>query len=226
MTKSSTDMIPSETLQRKSPTRYSVDDNCSEVMLLQTKLSTSNDVLVNNETINKHDMTNEVNKSYTNQKESRPTSIANAYVMPIPSCSVCSKEVNNVERDYSLPDKTFQFNSISNKNEMSPVYTKNRSSITPSPLVSITMTMKLSCLASINDDRGTSTSKNNSKHSPREVKPNTANQPSNTYYPFHSPFHTLPLSSTNGITDQIVQFSQPILISSRTIPLSTPTSPN
>ena len=64
--------------------------------------------------------------------------------------------------------------------------------------------MKLSCLASINDDSDTRTSDNNSKQSPREVKPNTANQPSHTYYPFHSPFHILPSSSTNGILDQMI----------------------
>ena len=107
MTKSSTNMIPSETLQRTSPTRYSVDDNCSEVTLLQAKITTYHDVLVNNETINKHDMTNEVNQSYTNQKESGPASIGNVCVSPIPSSSVCSKVINNVENDSSLPDKQF-----------------------------------------------------------------------------------------------------------------------
>ena len=167
MTKFSTAMIPSDTLQRKSPARYSIDDNCSEVMLLQTKLSTSNDVLVINETINKHDMTNEKNKSYTNQKESRPTSIGNACVRLIPSCSVCSTYVSNVESDYSLPDKTFHFDSITNKNKPSPVHMKNGSSINSSALGYILTTTKLSCLASINNDSGTSASDNNSKQSPR-----------------------------------------------------------
>ena len=40
MIKSSTDMIPPETLQRKSPTRYSVADNCSEVTVLQATPTT------------------------------------------------------------------------------------------------------------------------------------------------------------------------------------------
>ena len=146
---------------------------------------------MNNETINKHDMTNEVNKSYNNQKESGLTSIGNTCVSPIPSSSVCIKVINNIENDSSLPDKTFQFNAITNKNESSPVHAKNRSSLTPSTIGSIT-TMKFSSLASINENRGTSTYENNSKNSPHKVKPNTVNQPSNTYYPFHSPFHMFP----------------------------------
>ena len=133
-------------------------------------------MLANNETINKHDITNEVNKSYNNQKESGPTSIINTCVSHIPSSSVRINVINNAENDSSLPDKIFQFNSITNKNEPSPVHTKNRSSLTSSPIESIT-TMKLSSLASINDDRGTNTSDNNTTHSPHEVKPNTVNQP-------------------------------------------------
>ena len=148
-------------------------------------------MLTNNGTIAKHDMTNEVNKSYTNQKESGPTRFSNACVSPIPSSSVCSKVINNVKNDSSLPDKTFQLNSITNKNEPSPVHTKNGSRLTPSPIGSIT-TIQLSCLASINDERGTSTSENNNKNSSHDVKPNTVSQPSNTYYPFHSPFHMFP----------------------------------
>ena len=44
----------------------------------------------------------------------------------------------------------------------------------------------------------------NRKHSLSEGKLNSVNQPSNTYYPFHSPFHMLPSSSTNGILDQTI----------------------
>ena len=112
-------------------------------------------------------MTNETNKSYTNQKESMPTSIGNACVRLIPSCSVCNTEVNNVESDSSLSDKIFHFDSITNKNKPSPVHMKHGSSINSSPLESILTTMKLSCLISINNDSGTSTSDNNSKQSPR-----------------------------------------------------------
>ena len=44
----------------------------------------------------------------------------------------------------------------------------------------------------------------NSKHSPSEGKLNSVNQPSNIYYPFHSPFHMLHSPSTNGILDQTI----------------------
>merc|ERR1712238_692 len=110
-----------------------------------TKSST--DMLVNNETINKHVVTNEVNNSCVNHEESGATSIVNACVSPIPSTSLCSKVTNNVKSDSSLTDKTIQFNSITNKNEPSPVDTKKGSSLTPSPLGTIT-SMKMSCLAS------------------------------------------------------------------------------
>merc|ERR1712238_381016 len=112
-----------------------------------SKISTSTDVLVNNETINKHVVTNEVNNSCANHEESGATSIVNACVSPIPSTSLCSKVTNNVKSDSSLTDKTIQFNSITNKNEPSPVDTKKGSSLTPSPLGTIT-SMKMSCLAS------------------------------------------------------------------------------
>ena len=69
MNKYSTDMRPSEPLQCISHTRHSVDDNCYAITLLQENISASHDVLVNNDTIHKHDMNNDV-KSFNNHNES------------------------------------------------------------------------------------------------------------------------------------------------------------
>ena len=79
MNNSSTDMFPPETLQCISSNRHSADDNYYAITLLQEKISVSHDVLVNNDTIHKHDMTNDV-KSFNNHKESKPTSIGNTCV--------------------------------------------------------------------------------------------------------------------------------------------------
>ena len=64
--------------------------------------------------------------------------------------------------------------------------------------------MKLSSSASINEDRGSSTSENNRKNSPHTVKPNTVNQPSNTSNHFHSLFHPFPSSDANGILEHTI----------------------
>ena len=89
------------------------------------------------------------------------------------------------------------------ENEPSLVHTKNRFSLTP-PLIESITTMKLSSLASINGDRGPDTSENKRKNSPHTVKPNTVKQPSNTSNPFHSPFHLLPSSDANDILEQMI----------------------
>ena len=120
-----------------------------------------------------------------------------------PSTSECIAAITNVENDLSIPDNTFKFNSITNEKKPSLIHTKNRSSITLLPIEYIT-TMKLSSLASINGDRGPGTSENKRKLSPHKVKPNTANRPSNTSNPFHSPFYLLPLSDANGILAQMI----------------------
>ena len=202
MNNSSTDMRPSETLQCLSPTRHSVADNFYAITLLQEKVSSPHDVLVNTDTIYKHDINNNV-KSFNNHNESGPTSICNTYVSTVPSRPECITVITNVKNDSSIPNNTFQFNSITNENEPSLVHTTNRSSLFPSPIESIT-TIKLYSLASINRDRGPGTSENQRKQSPHKVKLNTVNQLSNTSNPFHSPFHLLPSSDANGVLKQMI----------------------
>ena len=133
MNTSSTEMFPPETLQCISTNRHSNDDNCSAITLLQEKISACHDVLLNNDTIYKHDMNDDV-KSFINHKESGATSIDNTCVSPNPSSSECTTVINNVENVHSLPDNTFQFHSSTSANELSPVHTKNRSSHTSFPL--------------------------------------------------------------------------------------------
>ena len=147
-------------------------------------------------------MTNDV-KSFNNHTESGPTSIGNTCVSHIPFSSECLPVINKVVNDPSLPDNTFKFHSITNANEPSLVHANDRSSHNPFPIESIT-TMKLSSLASINEDRGPSTSENIRNNSPNTVKPNTVNQPSNKSNPFHSPFHPLSSSDANGILEQTI----------------------
>ena len=202
MNNSSNDMFPAETLQCISSNRHSADDNYYAITLLQEKISVSHDVLVNNDTIHKHDMTNDV-KSFNNHTESGATSTGNTCVSPIPFSSECLTVINKVVNDLSLPDNTFKFHSIINANETSLVHANDRSSHNPFPIESIT-TMQLSSLASINEDRGPSTSENIRNNSPNTVKLNTVNQPSNTSNPFHSPFHPLSSSDANGILEQTI----------------------
>ena len=147
-------------------------------------------------------MNNDV-KSFNNHNESGPTSIGNTCVSNVPSRSECITAITNVENDSSIPDNTFQFNSITNENEPSLVHTKNWSSLTPPPIENTT-TMKLSSLASKNGDRGPGTSENKRKNSPHQVKPNTVNRPSNTSKPLYSPFHLLHSSDSNGLLEQTI----------------------